>query len=62
MKNHVDTPRPCPRRTMGFEEIQVEGQILQCHLHPADDGNLTAASLSNSEGEKHAGMTQANVP
>jgi len=21
----VDTPRPCPRRTMGFKEIQVEG-------------------------------------
>ena len=28
----------------------------------SDDGNLTAASLSNSEGEKHACMTQADVP
>jgi len=27
-----------------------------------DDGNLTLASLSDSEGEKHACTTQANVP
>jgi len=27
-----------------------------------DDGNLTAASLSDSEGEKHACTTQADVP
>ena len=36
---------------MGFEEIQVKGQILQCYLYLTDDGNLTFASLSDSGGE-----------
>ena len=47
---------------MGFEEIQVEGQILQRCLHPAELWQSQSASLSNSEGEKHACTTQADVP
>ena len=58
----MDTPGPCPRRTMGFKEVQVEGQILQCLSILSDDDNLIAASLNDSEGEKHACTTQADVP
>jgi len=56
----VDTPRPCPRQTMGFEEVQVEGKISQHYFCPAD--NVTTTSLSDSESERHACIAQADVP
>ena len=58
----MDTSRPRPRRTAGSKAAQFKGQVLQCHLHPARYGNLTSASLSDSEGEKLACTTQANTP
>ena len=54
--------RPRPGRTMGCEEIQFKREILQFVSILPDDSNLTSASLSDSEGEKHACTAQADVP
>ena len=47
---------------MGFKEVQVEGKSCNVISILPDDDNFTSASLSDSEGEKHACTTQADVP
>ena len=58
----MDTSRPRPRRTAGSKAAQLKGQVLQCHLHPARRRQSYIASLSDSEGEKHACAAQADAP
>jgi len=57
----VDTPRPCPRRTMGLKKSKSKGKYCNVISILPDDGNVTSASLSDSEGEKHAFTTQADA-
>ena len=58
----MDTPDPVQDEQWDSKKSKSKGKSCNVVSILPDDGNLTSASLSNSEGEKHACTTQADVP
>ena len=58
----MDTPRPCQDVQRDSKKPKSKGKSCNVISILPDDGNLTSASLSDSEGEKHACTMQADVP
>jgi len=54
-------PRPRPRRT-DSKKSKLKGKSCNVISVLSDDGNVTTASLSDSESERHACTAQADVP
>ena len=57
----MDTPGPRPRQQWDSKKSKSKGKSCNVISILPDDGNVTA-SLSESEGKKHACTAQADVP